>query len=186
MNRLRVHNIRINGKGHRVKVLRLESGSPFVVEVDDKAYEVKTLNELNYGTPVSIVVGGRSYRVELEEVNKNKPFFVKVNDKLFKVEYEAVNRTHPKAMEATRPATLWRPTSKLIVDKGVVTASLPGRVVSLKVGVGDSVEEGDALCILEAMKMENEIAAPMAGVVEEVMVSEGASVNQGDALVLIR
>ncbi|MFQ5758400.1 MAG: biotin/lipoyl-containing protein [Candidatus Bathyarchaeia archaeon] len=186
MHKLRKHNIFVDGKRRRVRLLRVDKGSPFLVEVDDKAYEVELLNDLNYDTPVSIRVGGRPYRVELEEVRKSKPFSVKVNDKLFRVEYEAVSRTRPKAIEATLPATVSRPTAKLIADKGVVTASMPGRVVSLKVEVGDSVNEGDALCVLEAMKMENEIAAPVAGVVEEVMVSEGASVNRGDALVLIK
>ena len=186
MQRLRENSILINGKRHRVKLLKVDKESPFLVEVDDKAYEVELLNELNYGKPVSIMVGGKPYRVELEEVNKSKPFSVRVNDKSFRVEYESVSRTRPKAIEATLPATLRRPTAKLIADKGVVTALMPGRVVSLKVEVGDSVEEGDALCVLEAMKMENEIVASMAGVVEEVMVSEGAGVNRGDALVLIK
>ena len=186
VHRLKEHSVLISGKRHRVKLLRVDGGSPFLVEVDDKAYEVELLNELNYGTPVSIRVGGRPYRVELEEVNKSKPFSVKVNDRLFRVEYEAVSRTPPRAIEATLPATLRRPAAKLIADKGVVTASMPGRVVSLKVEVGDSVEEGDAICVLEAMKMENEIAAPTTGVVEEVMVSKGASVNRGDALVVIK
>ncbi len=186
VHRLREHSIIINGKRHRVKLLRADMRSPFLVEVDDKAYEVELLNGLNYDTPVSIRVGGRPYRIELKEVNKSKPFSVKVNAKLFKIEYETLSRTRPRAVEATLPTTLRRTTAKLIADKGVVTASMPGRVVSLKVEVGDSVEEGDALCVLEAMKMENEIAAPMAGVVQEVMVSEGAGVNRGDALVLIK
>ena len=136
MHRLRKDNILINGKRHRVKLLRVDRGSPFLVMVDDKAYEVELLNELNYGAPVSIMVGGRPYRVELEEVDKSKPFSVRVNDRLFRVEYEAVSRTRPRAVEATLPATLGRPTAKLIADKGVVAASMSGRVVSLKVEVG--------------------------------------------------
>jgi len=186
VHKLRKHNIFVDGKRHRVKLLRGDEGSPFLVEVDDKAYEVELLNKLDCGTPVSMRVGGRSYRVELEEVNKSRSFSVKVNDRLFRVEYEAVSRTHSRTIEATLPVTLKRPTAKLIADKGIATASMPGRVVSLKVEVGDSVNEGDALCVLEAMKMENEIAAPMAGVVQEVMISEGASVNRGDALVVIK
>ena len=183
---LRKNSILIDGKRHRVKLLRMDDGSPFLIEVDDKAHEVELLSELNYGTPVSMRVGGRSYRVELEKVNKSKPFSVKVNGKLFRVEYEAVSRLPPKPIDTTLPVTLRRPTAKLIVEKGVVTASMPGKVVSMEVEVGDCVKVGDALCVLEAMKMENEIAAPMAGVVQEVMVSKGTSVNRGDAMVLIK
>lgn len=55
--------------------------------------------------------------------------------------------------------------------------------MDIKVSVGDSVNEGDVLCILEAMKMENEIMAPSAGKVVAINTSKGASVNTGDALI---
>jgi len=55
----------------------------------------------------------------------------------------------------------------------------------LKADVGQRVEKGECICVLEAMKMENEIAAPKAGVVKEFKVSEGAIVNKGDVLALI-
>lgn len=60
-----------------------------------------------------------------------------------------------------------------------------GIVVSLKVKVGDSVNLGQSLCILEAMKMENEITASKAGVVKEIRVSEGSSVSQGQPIIVI-
>ncbi|MFQ6064513.1 MAG: biotin/lipoyl-containing protein [Candidatus Bathyarchaeia archaeon] len=180
------NHILVDGKRHIVKLLRVDDGPPYLVGVDDKTYEVQPLNELKYDPRVSMKVGGRHFRVELERVNKSKPFSVRVNNKLFKVEYETLNRIPSKPVEPTTPTTPRRPIAKLGVDKGVVAASLPGRVVSLKVKVGDSVEKGDALCVLEAMKMENEIVAPMAGVVQEVVVLEGASVNRGDALFLIK
>lgn len=182
---LRAHSVFIDGKKHRVKLLRVDMGSPFLVEVDDKVYKVELLNELNYDRLFSARVDGRLYRIELEKVRKTKPFSVKVNDRSFKVEYQAASRIHPKTIEATLPATLQRSTSRSIADKGVVIASMPGRVVSVKVEVGDSVNEGDAICVLEAMKMENEIGAPVAGVVKEVKVSEGTSVKRGETLVLI-
>ena len=58
----------------------------------------------------------------------------------------------------------------------------------LKVAVekGQDVAEGDLVCVIEAMKMENEITAPLAGKVEELSVSEGASVAAGDAIALIK
>ena len=53
------------------------------------------------------------------------------------------------------------------------------------VGPGDGVQEGDAICILESMKMEIPVAAPAAGTVSEVRVQEGATVQEGDVLAVI-
>jgi biotin carboxyl carrier protein len=60
---------------------------------------------------------------------------------------------------------------------------MPGTILNVSVTVGQSVKKGDVLCILEAMKMENEIVAPRDGVVAGVSTSKGASVNAGDPLV---
>ncbi|MDO5586666.1 MAG: biotin/lipoyl-containing protein, partial [Clostridia bacterium] len=64
-----------------------------------------------------------------------------------------------------------------------VSAPMPGNIVAVKVSVGQSVNAGDVLCVLEAMKMENEIMAPKAGKVVAVSTSAGATVNTGDPLV---
>lgn len=67
----------------------------------------------------------------------------------------------------------------------VISAYMPGRVVSVRVAVGDSVEAGQPLVVLEAMKMQNEIQSDRAGVVRVVHVSEGEAVEGGDPLVEI-
>ena len=60
-----------------------------------------------------------------------------------------------------------------------------GKDVKMVVKVGDKVETGAVLCILEAMKMENEVMAPDAGTVTSVTVAKGASVQSGDVLVTL-
>jgi biotin carboxyl carrier protein len=67
----------------------------------------------------------------------------------------------------------------------VVVSPMPGLIKSVDVAVNDNVNEGDTLCILEAMKMENPIVAPVAGKISEVSVSSGQSVKLGDTLFVI-
>lgn len=62
-------------------------------------------------------------------------------------------------------------------DEGVVTVSMPGRVVKVLVSVGDAVSEGQPVLIIEAMKMENEVKSGRDGVVSAIAVSEGEAVE---------
>ena len=62
---------------------------------------------------------------------------------------------------------------------------MPGKILKVSVQPGSIVKSGDLLLILEAMKMENEILAPVSGTVKEVRVRPGDSVNTGDTLVII-
>jgi biotin carboxyl carrier protein len=63
-----------------------------------------------------------------------------------------------------------------------VTAYMPGRVVSVLVAAGDSVQPGQGVLVLEAMKMENEIQAEHDGVIQRVCVAPGQAVEGGDVL----
>ncbi len=63
-----------------------------------------------------------------------------------------------------------------------VTAPMPGTILQVKVSAGQAVKKGDVICVLEAMKMENDIPAPCDGVVASVSVQKGASVAAGDIL----
>lgn len=67
-----------------------------------------------------------------------------------------------------------------------VRAPMPGKVLQVLVSPGDSVETGDGLLIVEAMKMENRMQAPASGVVEEVRVEPGQMVDGGQVLVVLR
>ncbi|MDP2728166.1 MAG: acetyl-CoA carboxylase biotin carboxyl carrier protein subunit [Dehalococcoidia bacterium] len=66
-----------------------------------------------------------------------------------------------------------------------VTAVMPGRILSIKVKEGQAVKAGTVLCILEAMKMENEIRASKDGIVTNIKVSDGAIVSGGDLLMQV-
>ena len=66
-----------------------------------------------------------------------------------------------------------------------VKAPMPGTILKMNVKVGDKVEKDSLVCILEAMKMENEIFSPVSGTVTAVNAPQGATVNSGDAIVTI-
>ncbi len=68
---------------------------------------------------------------------------------------------------------------------GTVSASMPGKVVTVEVRIGDSVSEGETILILEAMKMQNEVAAPISGTVTEVHCEDGMNVEANVPLVVI-
>ncbi len=86
------------------------------------------------------------------------------------VEGLAAEKAGPKA---TRAAA---------AGEGAVTAIMPGKIIRLLVAAGDQVAEGDVVCILEAMKMENELKAPKAGTVTAIHVQPGQDVEMGAVL----
>ncbi|MBL6891048.1 MAG: biotin/lipoyl-binding protein [Candidatus Poseidoniaceae archaeon] len=68
---------------------------------------------------------------------------------------------------------------------GTVSANIPGKIVTIEVSEGDVVEEGQVILILEAMKMQNEIQAPISGMVNSVHCEEGQSIEANVPLVVI-
>ena len=66
-----------------------------------------------------------------------------------------------------------------------VTAPMPGTILKMNVKVGDTVKANDLVCVLEAMKMENEIFAKEGGVVKTVDAPQGSSVNSGDTIITL-
>lgn len=81
-----------------------------------------------------------------------------------------------------------KPTEKSKVEKkgkGIITAIMPGKIVTVRVKKGDTVEKGDILCILEAMKMENEIRAPISGKITSITIDIGSKVEKDEVLMEI-
>lgn len=67
----------------------------------------------------------------------------------------------------------------------VVEAPIPGKILEVYVNKGDKVEEGDVICTLESMKMENPIVAPVSGVVNEIKVSPEQAIKSGETIAVI-
>ena len=92
----------------------------------------------------------------------------------------------PVAAPAAAPApAAVAPAGGAVAAGTRVDSPLPGNVLDVKVSVGQAVKAGQVLVIIEAMKMENEVAAPCDGVVKQIVASKGAVVATGDALLVI-
>ena len=72
-----------------------------------------------------------------------------------------------------------------VATSGAITAEMQGTILSTEVAPGDDIASGDVVCVLEAMKMENDVVASTGGTVASVPVAEGDSVDMGDTLVVL-
>jgi biotin carboxyl carrier protein len=114
-----------------------------------------------------------------------KVYKVKVNGKLFEVELESVSENNQTIAAPTQAA---QPVQAAPVQGGSgaeLKAPMAGTILDVKVSVGQTVNVGDVVCILEAMKLENEVVADVAGVVKSIAVTKGTSVSNGQLIAVI-
>ena len=129
-----------------------------------------------------ITLNNRIYEVEVE-----------AGKAMLLDEYEAVAPAAPAPVVAAAPvaapaaeAAPAPAAAPVVTGAGEpVAAPMPGTIVKVNVTAGQAVKAGDVLCVLEAMKMENDITAPKDGTVTQVVAAKGASVSTGDALIVI-
>ena len=98
------------------------------------------------------------------------------------VAFTGVSRNRRAVGNARRSA---RPRVYIVPDVANVEAHITGTVWKIEVAVGDKIEEGDTVAILESMKMEMPVEAEDEGTVKEILVEEGQAVNEGDPLVVL-
>jgi biotin carboxyl carrier protein len=135
--------------------------------INDKEYDVEV--GARQGRNVQVTVNGKAYEVEL------KPSAV-------------VAPVAPRSRSiapAAAPAAAAPAASSAGGGDGDVTAPMAGLVLNVLVRVGDTVNAGDDLLMLEAMKMENAITAHRSGKVTALNVAEGAAIGSGDTIALI-
>ena len=110
---------------------------------------------------------------------------VVVDGTAYTVEVESLGAGAAMPAPAAPAAAPAAPAPAAPAEGSQVTAPMPGKILNVKVNVGDSVKEGDLVLLLEAMKMENEVFASATGKVVQIPVKSGDSVNTGDVLMVI-
>ena len=139
-------------------------------------------------------VNGKEYNVEIE--SENEEIFLKSVTRAATSETqtrreESTQKVEPAPTAAgtsapTTSSAPQKPAAPAKTGGTVVEAPLPGKILRISVSAGSQVKRGDLLLILEAMKMENEILAPVDGVVDSVLVSPNQTVNTHDPLVVLK
>lgn len=119
----------------------------------------------------TITVNGTPYNVTVEEGASSQ------------VVSAPVTQAAPAAPAAPAPAPAAAPASAAGSVK--VEAPMPGTILDVKVSVGTAVTSGQVLCILEAMKMENDIVAPQNGTVASININKGDSVEAGQVIITL-
>ncbi|MGH9681459.1 MAG: acetyl-CoA carboxylase biotin carboxyl carrier protein subunit [Candidatus Acidiferrales bacterium] len=119
----------------------------------------------------SILLNGRSFEVTVERSGES--WLVRTAGREFQIEYR-----DPRAWRGSRGGNIE------LEGRQQLTAPMPGKIVRVLAKQGQSVEAGDGLLVIEAMKMQNEIRSPKSGTVER-LAREGQTVNAGEILAVV-
>lgn len=159
-------------EGHDAEVECQAEGERLWVEVEGRRLEAD-FRRLPDGEVYSLLIEGRSHEVRVATTGGGLE--VTLDGSTVPVEVR-----HPleKLLQTTRQA-------RHAGHGETVVAPMPGLVVTLRVKAGDLVTPGQAVVVVEAMKMQNELRAPRAGTVERVAVGEGETIENGDLLVVL-
>ena len=181
-----VYEVFIDGKPRKIEITS-DGKNLFTAMVDDKPIKIELSGEkFEAGKGFSIGLDGKNYKVEMPTIEWGKTWSLNVEGTAFKAELKTqARKTTPMAFEpiVVSPGKRNR-VNKHAMD-GAVVAPMTGKVISVMVRQGDQIKANQTLCVVEAMKMENEIVAIRAGVVKEVLVSEGSPVSEGEALFVL-
>jgi glutaconyl-CoA/methylmalonyl-CoA decarboxylase subunit gamma len=164
----------------------------YYVSVNGQPHEVTVVERLG---ELEVSVDGEPMAIEYEEVDRLGQVAVRVDQKSFGISIEgdehavtAVIAGHLYAVEIEDARERAAHAARQAAAKGggVVTSVMPGIVAQILVERGARVEKGQPLLVLEAMKMQNEIAAPSDGIVKEIHVAEREAVGSGTKLVTLQ
>tara|TARA_Y100000994_G_scaffold209485_1_gene182910 strand:+ start:208 stop:615 length:408 start_codon:yes stop_codon:yes gene_type:complete len=123
-----------------------------------------------------VKVDGEDYEVELEK--QEGVWNVSIDGKIFSIEIEGGSVEESSGSKRKKKGRGKK--------SGTISSTIPGKIVSIAVEEGANVVEGDVVMILEAMKMQNEIQAPLSGTVTAVNCKPGDSIEANSPLLIIQ
>ncbi|KAB2810081.1 biotin/lipoyl-containing protein [Phaeocystidibacter luteus] len=162
------------------------------IQSNDKTYTV----EPNAHNPSEGKVNDQEYSLDVVRQDSNR-FNVRYGDGSYEVEIHEFNKTDKTAVinvNGISHTLSMQDDIDILLDKmglsdalvqkvGEVKAPMPGLVLDIRVSIGDEIEEGDPLLVLEAMKMENVLKSPTAGKIKGISVEKGQAVEKNQILI---
>jgi biotin carboxyl carrier protein len=160
----------IDGQTYALELQR--AGTRILAAVDGRRYELEA-RETEAGA-LLLIVGGRVYECRADaQQQPGGAREVQVGEELYQVTLIDLKRLRSASGAGAAGGRVQ------------IKASMPGKVVRLLVEAGATVEAGDGLVIVEAMKMQNELKSPKSGKVVEIHTQMGATVNAGEVLITV-
>lgn len=156
-------------------------------QIEGNSHEVEIKRD---GGRISATVDGREYELEASEPEAGV-YLLKHDNRVFEVYVSPegivnvggyqleVKISDPKRLRGARGD------AEHGDGNAEIKTAMPGKIVRVLATVGDQVEKGDGVIVVEAMKMQNEMKAPKAGIVKQINAKEGDTVNAGDVLAVI-
>jgi len=162
------YEVLIDGQSHHLELLRTEHGWNCRLDGEDAEVDAVIVRP----NVLSLIVHGAAYEIVREGIPGDVQLWVEN-------EHFVVELLDPRSLRSRRAA---RDTGE---GPQRIVAPRAGRVVRVMATVGTTVEAGQGVLVIEAMKMQNELKALKRGTVKQVMVSEGSAVNAGDVLAVV-
>lgn len=147
-------------------------GDRVYARIEDREYDLES-SEVEPGMYL-LKNNGRVYQVSVSGPTPNGAYGVSVKNRDFEVGITDPKRLRGSGSDHSHSG-----------GHAEIRTAMPGKVVRIIADVGQAVEKGSGVIVVEAMKMQNEMKSPIDGVIKEIRVSEGSTVNAGEVLVVI-
>lgn len=167
-----MYTLTTNQNSYKTAISKTD-GSKITGSLNEAAFEADIIKVRD--DVYSMIKDGRSYEVELvKHVPEDKKLVVKVNNTSYTLDLK------DKYDELLHSLGLDNLAAKKVND---IKAPMPGMVLNILVSEGQEVKKGDALVVLEAMKMENILKSPTDGVIKKIAISKGIAVEKNQLLI---